>query len=345
MRKVLLALLAILMLMPLAVMAQRVELTGAGASFPYPLYQQMFDEYHKQTQVRINYQAIGSGGGMRQISNQTVDFAGTDAIMGDQAIKEAGAHILHIPICLGAVVITYNIPGNPKLRWTSDLIADVYLGKVKRWNDERIRELNPGVNMPDMEIVVVHRSDGSGTTAIFSDYLSKVHSEWREKVGHGTSLQWPLGLGGRGNPGVAGLVRQIPGSIGYVEFIYAYSNNLPVGIVKNSSGNFIDPTIRSVELAADIDLPADTRASITDTDAPQGYPISGLTWLLLYQEQNYANRTQRQAQETLRLLWWMITDGQKYCAPLHYAPLAESAREKAKALLRSCTYNGRPILQ
>lgn len=328
-----------------AVNGQQAELTGAGATFPYPLYSKMFDEYYNQTKIKVNYQAIGSGGGIRQVLNKTVDFGGTDAFMSDKDIKEAGANILHIPTCLGAVVITYNLPGNPVLRFTPGLIADIYLGKVTRWNDERIKSLNTAISLPDMEIVVAHRSDGSGTTSIFSDYLSKVSAEWKEKVGAGKSLKWPLGIGGKGNPGVAGLIRQIPGSLGYVEFIYALSNNMPVGIVKNKSGNFIEPSIESVKLSADIEIPADTRVSITDTDAKEGYPISGFTWIILYQEQNYGKRTKKQAMETLKLLWWIVEDGQKYAEALHYAPLAPAAAEKAKTLLGSVTYDAEPLLK
>ncbi len=327
-----------------SIYAQQTELTGAGATFPYPLYSKMFDEYYNQTKIKVNYQAIGSGGGIRQMLNKTVDFGGTDAFMDDEAIREAGAHIVHIPTCLGAVVITYNLPDSPELNFSSDVIADIFLGKITRWNDKRIQELNPGVSLPDMEIVVVHRSDGSGTTAIFSDYLSKVSDEWENKVGRGKSLRWPLGLGGKGNPGVAGLIRQIPGSLGYVEYIYASSNNLPAGIIRNRSGNFIAPSIESVKMSADIEIPDDTRVSITDTDAENGYPISGFTWIILYQEQNYGKRNRKQAEETLKLILWMLEDGQKYAEPLHYADLAPSVLKKAEALLKSVVFDGKKIL-
>ncbi len=205
------------------------EVIGAGATFPYPLYSKMFDVYSKEHGVKVNYQAIGSGGGIRQLVNRTVDFGGSDAIMGDEDAKAAGAPVLHIPTCAGAVVLTYELPGNPEMRFTPDVIADIFLGKIKKWNDERIAGHNPGVSLPALDITVVHRSDGSGTTNIFSDYLSKVSKDWKDKVGAGTALNWPTGLGAKGNPGVAGLVKQTPGSVGYVELIYALQNKMPYG--------------------------------------------------------------------------------------------------------------------
>ncbi len=333
----------VLMLMASLSAQRRVELTGAGATFPYPLYNRMFEDYHQQTGVRVNYQGIGSGGGIRQLFSKTVDFGGTDAIVGPDRMAEADGEIIHIPICLGAVVVTYNIPGNPTLKMTSDIITDIYLGKITLWSDDRIKSLNPGVNLPDLNIAVVRRSDGSGTTSIFSNYLSKVSSEWKEKVGEGTSLNWPIGLGARGNPGVAGMVQQLPGSIGYVELIYAMSNNLPYAHIQNKSGNYIEPTINSVSLSANVTLPDDTMVSLTNTDAAQGYPISGFTWIILYKEQNYGRRSREQALETKKLLEWMIGDGQKHAEPLHYAPLSTEAVKKAQALLKSITFDGRKL--
>jgi len=335
---------ALVLLVACSLTAQRrVELTGAGATFPYPLYNRMFEDYHQQTGVRVNYQGIGSGGGIRQLFSKTVDFGGTDAIVSEDRLAEADGEILHIPICLGAVVVTYNIPGNPRLKMTPDIIADIYLGNIDKWNDDRLVELNPGINLPNLNIAVVRRSDGSGTTSIFSNYLSKVSSDWKERVGEGTSLNWPVGLGARGNPGVAGMVQQLPGAIGYVELIYAMSNNLPYADVQNRSGNFVEPTIGSVSLAADIDLPDDTMVSLTDTDAAQGYPISGFTWIIIYRDQDYGRRSRNQALETKKLLEWMIGEGQKHAEPLHYAPLSTEAVRKARALLDSVTYNGQPL--
>ena len=269
--------------------AEAKELLGAGATFPYPLYSKMFDSYHKAYKVKINYQAIGSGGGIRQLINKTVDFGGTDAFMSDEKLKELPS-IIHIPTCLGAVSVTYNIPGDLALKFTPELISDIFLGKITHWNDPRIQEINSGVKLPDIKIVVVHRSDGSGTTFIFTDYLSKISGEWKEKVGRGKSVNWPIGLGAKGNPGVAGLVKQLPGSVGYVELIYALQNNMPVGTVKNKQDVFVAPSLEATSLAANVAIPDDTRVSLTDTDAQQGYPISGFTWIIVFKEQNYNQR-------------------------------------------------------
>ena len=322
-----------------------VELIGAGATFPYPLYSKMFDVYSKEYGVKINYQAIGSGGGIRQLNNKTVDFGGSDAIMTDKDLKEAGAPILHIPTCAGAVVATYNLAGDPQLRFAPDVIADIFLGKIKKWSDSRIAAMNPGVKLPDTDITVVHRSDGSGTTAIFSSYLSKVSPEWKEKVGAGPSLNWPTGLGGKGNPGVAGLVKQTPGSFGYVELIYALQNKMPYGSIKNRKGSFVKPTIASTSLAANIALSDDMKVDLTDTDAVDGYSISGFTWILVYKEQNYANKPEGKAKALANLLWWMTHEGQKYAEPLHYAPLSKAAVGKAEKLIKSITYKEKPILE
>jgi phosphate transport system substrate-binding protein len=262
-------------------LAADTELIGAGATFPFPLYSKMFDVYGKEYGVKVNYQAIGSGGGIRQLINRTVDFGGSAATWKEAEAKAAGGTILHIPVCAGAVVVTYNVPGNPELKLTPDVVADIFLGRIKTWDDQRIRAANPGVTLPAMAVTVVHRSDGSGTTNIFSDYLSKVGKDWKDTVGVGTALNWPAGLGAKGNPGVAGLVKQTPGSIGYVELIYALQNKMPFADIQNKSGKFIKPTLASTSAAANIKLPADMKASLTDTSAADGYPISGFTWILL----------------------------------------------------------------
>lgn len=326
-------------------MAAEKELLGAGATFPYPLYSKMFDTYNKQFGVKVNYQAIGSGGGQKQLINKTVDFGGTDAFMTESAMKEAGAPIVHIPTYLGAVVLTYNLPGNPKLGFTPDIIADIFLGKITKWNDPKIAGVNPGLKLPDLAISVAHRSDGSGTTNIFSDYLSKVSKGWKDKVGTGMSLNWPVGLGGKGNPGVAGLIKQVPGALGYVELIYALENNMPVGTIRNKSGKFIEPSIKSVSASANIPLPDDTNVSLTDTAAPDGYPISGFTWLIVYKEQSYGGRTKARAEETAKLLKWVISDGQKLAEPLHYAPLSKTAAAKAEKILKSVTFSNAPLFK
>ncbi len=326
-------------------LAKDVELIGAGATFPYPLYSKLFDVYNKEYGVKVNYQAIGSGGGIRQLINKTVDFGGSDAVMSDKDLAEASAPVLHIPTCAGAVVLTYNLPGSPQLRLTPYVIGDLFLGKIGKWNDRRISEINPGVKLPNANVTVVHRSDGSGTTFIFSDYLSKVSREWKEKVGAGTALNWPAGLGGKGNPGVAGLVRQTPGSIGYVELIYALQNKMPYGTVKNKKGNFVTPTIASTSLAANTELPDDMKVSLTNTDAADGYPISGFTWILVYKDQNYGDRSEEKAKGLVKLLWWTTHEGQKYAEPLEYAPLSKKAVEKAEKLIKSVSYKASIIMK
>jgi phosphate transport system substrate-binding protein len=330
--------LSVLLCLGGSALAGDVELIGAGATFPYPLYSKMFDTYYQEHGIKINYQAIGSGGGIRQLTNKTVDFGGSDAIMSDKDLKEAGAPVLHIPTCAGAVVVTYNLAGDPQLKFTPDVIADIFLGKIKKWNDPRLTAINPEVKLTGTEITVIHRSDGSGTTAIFSSYLSKISTEWKEKVGAGPSLNWPAGLGGKGNPGVAGLVKQTPGSFGYVELIYALQNKMPYGTIKNKKGNFIKPSIASTSLAANTTLPDDMKVDLTDTDAADGYPISGFTWILVYKEQNYADKAGEKVKALVNLLWWMTHEGQKYAEPLHYAPLSKAAVGKAEKLIKSITY-------
>ncbi len=321
------------------------ELVGAGATFPYPLYSKMFDAYYQQYGVRINYQAIGSGGGIRQLMARTVDFGATDAIVSDKEMKSMPAEIVHVPTCVGAVVITYNLAGKDSLRLEPDVLADIFMGKITSWSDPRIKATNPNLHLPQMPIVVVHRSDGSGTTAIFSDYLSKVSDAWRKKVGRGKSLSWPCGLGAKGNAGVAGLIGQIPGSIGYVELSYARQNKMPVAAIRNSSGSFIFPSIESVSVAANIDLPDDTRISITDTPAKLGYPISGFTWLIVFREQAYGDRPRARAYRLARLIWWMLHEGQRFCTPLDYAPLPQGALGKAEKIVKSIVFKGEPLLK
>jgi phosphate transport system substrate-binding protein len=325
--------------------SQSVELVGAGATFPAPFYTKLFDEYNKQFGAKVNYQAIGSGGGIAQLKSKTVDFGASDGTMSDADLKAAPAPILHVPIIAGAVVATYNIAGSPELKFSADVLADIFLGKVTRWNDARIAALNAGVNLPTTTITVVHRSDGSGTTFAFTDYLAKVSSDWKSKVGMGTSVQWPAGVGGKGNAGVAGLVKQLPGSIGYVELIYALQNNMAYASIKNKAGAFIKPSLASTSAAFKVAIPDDTRVSVTDTDAADGYPIATFTWILLYKEQNYGNRKQAQVDATVKLLWWMIHEGQRYAEPLQYAALPAPALAKAEAVLKSVTFNGSPVLK
>lgn len=328
------------------VSAAEKELIGAGATFPQPLYSKMFDVYYQQNKTKINYQGIGSGGGINQLTKKTVDFGGTDAFMTDKELQDAGATVLHIPTCLGAVVVTYNLPGNPKLNFTPDVVADIFLGKITKWNDQKITAINPAVKLPDLSISVVNRADGSGTTYIFTEYLTKVSKEWKEKIGTGKSVNWPAGqIGQKGNPGVAGFVTQTPGAVGYVELLYALQNKMAYGSIKNKSGNFIEPTPKSVSAAAKVKIPEDTNVSLTDTDAKDGYPISSFTWLIFYKEQNYGNRSKEKAETLARLLTWMVTDGQKYVEPLQYSALSKEAVDKSMKIIKSMAYNGAAILK
>jgi phosphate transport system substrate-binding protein len=302
---------------------QKPALTGAGATFPNPIYTKWFDAYVRETGVRINYQSIGSGGGIRQFTEGTVDFGATDGPMTDEQIAAIKGNVLHVPTVLGAVVATYNLPsiGNPELNFDGRLLADIFLGRVTRWNDARIAALNPGIDLPADRIIVVHRSDGSGTTYVFVDYLSKISPEWKKRVGTATSVNWPLGLGGKGNEGVTQQVKQSPGSIGYVELIYAISNGLPAAMLRNASGVLVQPTLKSVAAAAaGAKLPPDTdfRVSITDAPGPDSYPISSFTWLLIRKEDPDTAR----AETIHRFVAWMLEPAaQRMAADLHYAPL------------------------
>ncbi len=320
------------------------EILGAGATFPYPLYSKMFDEYNKSTGIKVNYQSIGSGGGIKQLISKTVDFGASDAFLSDDQMKDAPAPIVHVPICLGADVVTYNLPGNPKLKFTPDVVADIFLGKITKWNDARIQKANAGVKLPDLAVFVVHRSDGSGTTFVFTDYLSKVSAEWNTKVGRKTSVDWPTGLGAKGNEGVSGMVKQTPGAVGYVELIYASQNKMQYGSLQNKKGNFVDADLKSVKAAANVTIPADARVSLTDTDAPDGYPISSFTWILLYKDQNYDSRAIDKAKASVKLVWWMTHDGQKFAEPLNYAPLPKAALKVAEDNLKSINHGGKPLL-
>jgi phosphate transport system substrate-binding protein len=301
-------------------------INGAGATFPYPIYSKWFDEYAKvDPSVRFNYQSIGSGGGIKQILAQTVDFGATDGPMSDENLGKAPGKILHIPTVAGAVVLTYNLPGNPALKLDADAITGIFLGQIKKWNDPKLAALNSGAKLPDQDIVVVHRSDGSGTTFIFTDYVSKVSGEWKQKVGNNTSVNWPTGIGGKGNEGVSGQVKQTPGAIGYVELIYAIQNKMPYAEVKNSAGQFVKPTAESVTAAlAAADIPDDFRFSMTNAPGKEAYPIAGATWLLVYEQQKDAAK----GKKLVAFLKWAMGDGEKMAKDLDYAPLPESVQQR-----------------
>ena len=311
------------------------QINGAGATFPYPIYSKWFAEYNKvHPNVQINYQSIGSGGGIRQLLNQTVFFGASDGPMTDEQLKSAPGPILHLPMVLGAVVPVYNIPGvTAELKFTGPLIADLYLGKVRKWNDPAIAKLNPGVKLPATDVTIVHRSDGSGTTYIFVDYLSKVSDEFKTKVGVNTSVNWPVGVGGKGNEGVSGLVSQTPGSFGYVELIYALQNKITFGDVQNASGEFVKASVDAVTkaaAAAAANMPADFRVSITNAQGAGAYPVASFTWILLDE-----NPTDKGAAKAMvDFMHWALTDGQKYCADLGYAPLPETVVNLEQAALQ-----------
>ena len=320
-----------------------VDLTGAGATFPYPIYSKWFSDYATSTGVKINYQSIGSGGGIRQLSEQTVDFGASDGPMSDEELAKAkGGPILHIPTVLGADVITYNVPGiTAPLKLTSSAIADIFMGRIKKWNDTRLASLNPGVSLPNQDILVVHRSDGSGTTYIFTDYLTTAVPAWKTSVGKGKEVKWPVGLGAKGNEGVAGQVKQTPGSVGYVELAYAKQNGLPIAAVRNKAGQFVQASIESVTAAAAETakaLPANTdyRISIVDAPGAGSYPISSFTWILVYQHQTDAVK----GKKLVDFLNWALTDGEKSAVTLDYAPLPAEMATTVKAKLATIDLSG-----
>jgi phosphate transport system substrate-binding protein len=322
-----------------------VEILGAGATFPYPLYSKMFDQYHTKTGVKVNYQSIGSGGGIKQLQEKTVDFGASDAPMNDEQLSKSPAPIVHVPIALGAVVITYNIPGvDNAIKLTPDILANIFMAKITKWSDASISKLNPGIKFPDLPIAVIHRSDGSGTSYVFTDYLSKVSKEWNDKVGKKTAVDWPTGLGAKGNEGVTGMVKQTPGGIGYVELIFALQNKLPVALLQNKAGKYVEANLASVTTAANVPLPEDMRVSITNTDAATGYPISSFTYILLYKEQSYNNRDEAKAKEVIKLVNWMVHEGQQFSAPLNYAPLPKDAIKRADDILKSVKFNNKSLL-
>jgi phosphate transport system substrate-binding protein len=309
-------------------------LTGAGATFPYPMYSKWFSEYHKiHPEVQVNYQSIGSGGGIRQVTVGTVDFGASDMPMTDKQLQDAKMKILHIPTVLGADVPAYNVPGlSGEVKFTPEALAGIFLGKISKWNDKEITSANPGVNFPDQPIIVVHRSDGSGTTFIWTDYLSKVSPEWKSQVGADTSVKWPIGMGQKGNEGVSGMIRQLSGSIGYVELIYAVQNNISYGSVRNSAGNFVKASLDGVTAAAASapKMPADFRVSITNAPGKDAYPISSFTWLLIPAQSKDAAKGKILAD----FLNWMVADGQKMTSALSYAPLPDNVVAKVKDAIK-----------
>src|SRR5438034_8141621 len=319
-----------------ATASAQMMINGAGATFPYPIYSKWFDDYAKiDPSVRFNYQSIGSGGGQKQILAQTVAFGASDGPMSDENLAKAPGKILHIPTVAGADVLTYNLPGDPRLKLDGPTIVDLFMGKITRWNDPKIQNQNEGVKLPDTDIIVVHRSDGSGTTYIWVDYLSSVSKEWETKVGRGGSVQWPVGLGGKGNEGVAGQVKQLPGTVGYVELAYAKQNKLPYADVKNAAGKYIAPSIESItEALAAAKIPDDFRFSMVNPPGEKAYPIAGATWLLVYEQQKDATK----GKKLVEFLNWAITQGEGMTSALDYAALPENLQKRVLERIKTIKY-------
>lgn len=316
------------------------ELSGAGATFPLPFYNVVFEQFAGVHGDAVAYGGIGSGGGVRNLRDKIVDFAGSDAFLSDKEMSEMDA-VVHVPTCMGAVVVAYNLDGVETLNLSGELVADIFAGEVKRWNDARLAELNPGVELPDEEIMPVYRSDGSGTTFVFTDYLTKVSPTWASKYGAGKSVNFPVGQAAKGNPGVAGVIAQTRYSIGYVGSEYAFAQKIPYARIANRRGELVEPSASSISAAAMGEMPTDTRTSITNADAEGAYPISTFTWMIVYKEQHYADRTREQAEATMDLLEYILSDeAQSITAEVHYAPLPAKAKEVSLKNLKTVTYDG-----
>ncbi len=325
---------------------KKVTLTAAGATFPMPYYNLVFKKYTKSQGTLLTYGGIGSGGGIRSLKDKVVDFGASDAFLTDDKIAEFSAPVVHIPTCLGAVVVAYNLPGVDQIKLTNGLLEGIFMGDITKWNDAKIKELNQEVNLPDLDITVVFRSDGSGTTFIFSDFMSKISQKWADAVGLGKSLNWPVGIGAKGNPGVAGTINQTTGAIGYIGSEYALAQKISTALLQNAAGNYIEPTIESISAAAKGEIPADTRVMLTNSDAADAYPISGFTWILLYKDQAYDGRSYAQAEATVTFLDWLISaEAQAEAPKVNYAPLPTKAVTAAKEILKNVTYEGKAILK
>ncbi len=321
-----------------------IDLAGAGATFPQPFYEYAFNSYPATgAKLVVHYQGVGSGAGAESLLRREIDFAASDVMFSDEERERAGAPIVQVPTCLGAVAVVVNLPGNPQIRLTPELLAAVFLGRITRWNEQAIATLNPSATLQSLPITVVHRSDSSGTSSIFTEYLAKTSADWRSSVGSGRAITWPTGRPAKGNAGVAGLVRQVPGAIGYVELVYAIGNEMTMVAIRNRSGQFVSPTPESVSLTA-VHLPANSTMSLTDTPEREGYPISAFSWIVLYREQAYGGRSRARADALVHLLWWLVHDGQKHAAELHYSALPEAAIVRGEAELRSIAYRGKTIL-
>lgn len=321
-----------------------VILTAAGATFPLPYYNLAFKTYNESTGVNVTYGGVGSGGGIRSVKDQVVDFGGTDAYLSDAEMSEMPSTVVHIPTCMGAVVMAYNLEGVEKLNLNAEIISDIYLGKIKSWDDPKIAAINKGVKLPKLAITPAYRSDGSGTTFVFSDYMTKASKDWADKMGTGKSLKWEHGIAAKGNPGVAGIIKQTNGAVGYIGSEYAFAVKVPTAVLQNPNGEFITANTESISAAANVEIVPDTRQMITNSPASGAYPISCFTWIILYKEQAYASRTAEQAKENVKLLRWMISpESQELTTKVHYSPLPTAAVTAAETILNSITFNGQPI--
>ena len=321
------------------------ELSGAGATFPLPFYNVVFEKFTEVNGDVVAYGGIGSGGGVRNLRDKIVDFAGSDAFLSDKEMAEM-APVVHIPTCMGAVVLAYNLDGVKELKLSGEIIADIFAGNIKKWNDERLVALNPGVTLPAESIIPVFRSDGSGTTFVFTDYLTKVSPMWKEKFGAGKSVNFPSGQAAKGNPGVAGVIKQTKNTIGYVGSEYAFAQKIAYAKIQNQRGEIVEPTSASISAAASGEIPADTRCSITNSDAAGAYPISTFTWMIIYKEKNYSDRSKEQAMATLDLIQYILSDeAQNITSEVHYAPLPAKAKEISMTNLKTVTFDGVSILQ
>ena len=315
------------------------EIAGAGATFPLPYYNIIFKDFGEKSGNKVTYGGIGSGGGIRSLIDQTVDFGASDAYLSDEELKSAPAEIVHVPTCMGAVVLAYNLPEVKGLKLTGEVISGIYLGTITRWNDEAIRALNPDLTLPDKSVTPVYRSDGSGTTFVFSDYMTKVSTEWAEKMGTGKSLKWPAGIAAKGNPGVAGIIQQTEGAVGYIGSEYGFALSIPVAQLRNSAGNFVEPNTESISAAANVELPADMRTMVTNSSQAEAYPISCFTWILVYKNQAYGKRTEADSEVLISLLDYVLSpEAQSVAANVHYSPLPAAALKNAQDLVRSVGY-------
>ncbi|MBD3343769.1 MAG: phosphate ABC transporter substrate-binding protein PstS [Chitinivibrionales bacterium] len=324
-------------------LGSEIILTGSGATFPYPLYKKWIEEYQNQTGTRIDYKPIGSGKGIKQLLDKEVDFGATDAYLTEQELAKIKEPIIHIPTCIGAVVIAYNLPKTPNLQFPPELLADIFLGRVQKWTDKRIVKANPTANLPAIDIAIIHRSESSGTSFIFTSYLCEISEYWEKNIGSGKVVRWPTGMGVEGSPGIVEFIKKIPGSIGYVELSHAQQHNLPTAAIRNKAGAFIVPTMESVSSAAQVNIPLHTRKLLVNTDATHGYPISAFTYLIFYREQAYDSRPGERAMIMQDFFEWMLKKGQQYTSQLYYAPLPGNAVQRANELVQSMTFSGKPL--